>query len=165
MVIRSYKLVKIPKKELREDAVELRRDKVQELTAKGYPQRQIATMLQISHGTVGNDQMYLRQKAKENVQSYIDEKLPAEYEQCMISINSILIRSWDISDQAEDNREKIQALALAKECYSMKLDLITNCGLIDEGSKFISEQKLKLKPNNNTNTNGYDSEQLRLLNS
>jgi hypothetical protein len=26
----------------------------------------------------------------------------------------------------EDKREKIQALSLAKECYSMKLDLLTN---------------------------------------
>jgi hypothetical protein len=47
--------------------------------------------------------------------------LPDEYERVMTGINSILRKSWTISEQAEDNKEKIQALLLAKECYSMKL--------------------------------------------
>jgi hypothetical protein len=60
----------------------------------------------------------------------------------MIWINSILRKSWDISEQADiDNREKIQALALAVDCYSMRLEIMTNCGLIDEASRFISEHK------------------------
>ncbi|MFL6362244.1 MAG: hypothetical protein ACJ709_02230 [Nitrososphaeraceae archaeon] len=29
-------------------------------------------------------------------------------------------------------REKIQALSLAKECYSMKLDLLTNATVVDD---------------------------------
>ena len=46
-----------------------------ELTSQGYSQRQIENMLNISHGTVNNDQTYLRQKAKENIQSYIEERI------------------------------------------------------------------------------------------
>jgi DNA-binding NarL/FixJ family response regulator len=57
----------MPKKELKEDAIDLRHERVLELTSQGYSQRQIANMLQISHGTVGNEQMFLRQKAKENI--------------------------------------------------------------------------------------------------
>jgi TATA-binding protein-associated factor Taf7 len=32
----------------------------------------------------------------------------------------------------EDGRERIQALSLAKECYSMKLDLLTNATVVDD---------------------------------
>jgi hypothetical protein len=47
-------LVNRPKNDLKEDAIEIRRDRVWELTSKGYSQRAIANKLQISHGTVGS---------------------------------------------------------------------------------------------------------------
>jgi len=58
---------RLTKKQLNENATELRRERILEPTSQGYSQRQIANMLQISHGTVGNEQMFLRQKAKENI--------------------------------------------------------------------------------------------------
>lgn len=64
---------RLTKKELNENAVELRRERILELTSQGYSQRQIANMLHISHGTIGNEQMFLRQKAKENIKKYVDE--------------------------------------------------------------------------------------------
>jgi len=49
----------------------------------------------------------------------------------MVGLTSILREAWKTATNAEDKREKIQALLLAKECYSMKLELLTNatgCG-------------------------------------
>jgi hypothetical protein len=34
----------------------------------------------------------------------------------------------------EDKREKVQALSLAKECYFMKLDLLTNATVVDDAT-------------------------------
>ncbi|MFL6433585.1 MAG: helix-turn-helix domain-containing protein [Nitrososphaeraceae archaeon] len=51
----------------------LRRERVIELTSQGYSQRQIATMLQVSNGTVANDQILLRQSAKDNIREYLDK--------------------------------------------------------------------------------------------
>jgi predicted transcriptional regulator len=134
------------KKELKEDAIDLRREKVLELTSQGYSQRQIASMLHISHGTVGLDQTFLKQKATENIREYIDKRLPDEYERCLIGINSILREAWNTSKQENiDNKEKIQALSLAKECYSMKLDLLTNATVVNDAARFVSEY------NNNKN--------------
>jgi hypothetical protein len=99
-------------------------------------------MLQISHGTVGNEQMFLRQKAEENIRKYLDERLPDEYERCMIGINSILREAWTTSQNTEDKRE----LSLAKECYSMKLDLLTNADVVDYAIRFVrykSKENLK----------------------
>jgi hypothetical protein len=46
----------------------------------------------------------------------------------------------------EDRREKIQALSLAKECYSMKQDLLTNATVVDDAITFVSQKsKEKLK--------------------
>ena len=33
--------------------------------------------------------------------------------------------------------EKIQALSLAKDCYSMKLDLLTNATVVDDAIGFV----------------------------
>ena len=133
-------MVNRPKKELEEDAIDLRRDRVLELTSQGYSQRQISTILQISHGTVGNDQNFLRQKAKENIKSYVDERLPEEYEKCLVGITSILREAWTTSHRTDiDTKEKIQALSLAKECYSMKLDLLTNATVVKDAIRFVSQ--------------------------
>jgi transcriptional regulator len=40
----------------------------------------------------------------------------------------------------EQRREKIQVLSLAKECYSMKLDLLTNATVVDDAIRFVYEK-------------------------
>ncbi|MFL6361799.1 MAG: hypothetical protein ACJ72V_20995, partial [Nitrososphaeraceae archaeon] len=50
-----------------------------------------------------------------------------------------------------DKREKIQALSLAKECYSMKLDLLTNATVVDDAIRFVSQKsKENLEPPSNS---------------
>jgi hypothetical protein len=56
----------------------------------------------------------------------------------MLGRTSILKEAWNTAQDAEDKREKIQALSLAKECYSMKLDLLTNATVIDDAIRFVS---------------------------
>jgi hypothetical protein len=77
----------------------------------------------------------LRQQAKHNIKRYIDETLPEEYEKCLVGLNAITKQiisefeipreAWNTSHNTEDTREKIRALSLAKERYSMKLALLT----------------------------------------
>jgi hypothetical protein len=123
------------------DKVEWRRNKVQELLVKGYNHYEIASTLQISRPTITRDIQYLSQQAKENIRKYIDERLPEEYEKCLVGLTAILREAWNTSQQTEDRREKIQALSLAKECYSMKLDLLTNATVVDDAIRFVSESE------------------------
>src|SRR6266487_5015118 len=122
------------------DKVEWRRNKVQELLVKGYNHYEIASALQISRPTITRDIQYLSQQAKHSIKKYIDERLPEEYEKCLVGLTAILREAWSTSQQAEDRREKIQALSLAKECYSMKLDLLTNATVVDDAIRFVSEK-------------------------
>ena len=103
-------------------------------------------MLQISNGTVNKDLFILRQQAKSNIKKYIDERLPEEYEKCLVGLTAITKEAWNTSEQTEDKREKIQALSLAKECYSMKLELLTNATVVDDAISFVSSNKSKEKP-------------------
>jgi hypothetical protein len=48
--------------------------------------------------------------------------------------------AWTTSQETEDKREKIQALSLAKECYSMKLELLTNATVVDDAIRFVAEK-------------------------
>src|SRR2546426_12702896 len=119
--------------------VEWRRAKVLELTSKGNSQTEIAKTLQVDLSIISRDISYLRQQAKANIKKYIDERLPVEYEKCLVGLNAIVKEAWTTSQQTEDRREKIQALSLAKECYGMKLDLLTNATVVDDAIKFVTE--------------------------
>jgi Trp operon repressor len=123
-----------------EQQVQWRRDKVQELCSKGYSQREISQTLQVGVATVNRDISYIRNQAKSNIKRYIDEQLPEEYEKCLVGLNAITREAWNTAHNAEDKREKIHALALAKECYSMKLDLLTNATVVDDAIRFVTEK-------------------------
>jgi hypothetical protein len=71
-----------------------------------------------------------------------------------------------MATKTEDKREKIQALSLAKECYSMKLELLTNATVVDDAIRFVSnrtkgdankeieeEERAKQKVNGGTTSN------------
>ena len=91
----------------------------------------------------------------EKTSEKIDERLPEEYEKCMVGLTEILREAWSIASQqpTEDKREKIQALSLAKECYSMKLDLLTNATVVDDAIKFVSEKWAAVSANVEPKTN------------
>ncbi|MFL6419460.1 MAG: hypothetical protein ACJ71P_08620 [Nitrososphaeraceae archaeon] len=111
---------------------------MQELSSKGYSQREMSQTLQVGLATVNRDITYLRNHAKENIKRYIDERLPEEYEKYMVGLNAITKEAWNTAQSTEDKREKIHALSLAKECYSMKLDLLTNATVVDDAIRFVS---------------------------
>jgi hypothetical protein len=126
--------------------VEWRRAKVLELLSKGDSQSEIAKVLQVDLSIISRDVCHLRQQAKENIRKYIDERLPEEYEKCLVGLNAITKEAWNTAQQTEDKREKIQALSLAKECYSMKLDLLTNATVVDDAIRFVSDRSKQNHP-------------------
>jgi hypothetical protein len=136
--------------------LEWRRNKVQELQSRGYHTvDEIANRLQLPRSTIGKDIVFLKNESKVIIRKYIDERLPEEYERIMVGLNSILRNIWDITDQAEiETKEKLQAYSLIKECYSMKLDLLTNPAVLDEASSFIA----KYKDKNNINRNEIETD-------
>jgi hypothetical protein len=67
--------------------VEWRRAKVMELLSKGESnQSEIARILQVDKSIVCRDIACLRQQAKSSIKRYIDERLPEEYEKCLVGL-------------------------------------------------------------------------------
>jgi hypothetical protein len=139
--------------------IEWRRSKVAELDSQGHSQPEIARILQVSVGTVNRDLSILRQQAKENIKKYIDERLPEEYEKCLVGLTAITKEAWNTAQNTEDKREKIQALSLAKECYSMKLDLLTNATVVDDAMRFVSNRSNDKQKTSSDDSNGDDKEE------
>jgi len=91
-------------------------------------------------------------------QVYRDEWLPEEYEKCMVGLTAILREAWTTSQQTDESREKIQALSLAKECYSMKLKLLTDTTVVDDSIKFVSSDRKKTKGDKIASTTSSDTD-------
>jgi hypothetical protein len=115
-----------------------------ELLSKGESnQSEIARILQVDKSIICRDIAYLRQQAKDNIKRYINERLPEEYEKCLVGLNAITKEAWNTAQSTEDKkREKIQALSLAKECYSMKLELLTNATVVDDAIRFVTDRTI-----------------------
>jgi hypothetical protein len=127
---------------MQQQQIEWRRAKVMELLSKGESnQSEIARVLQVDRSIICRDIAHIREQSKDNIRKYIDQRLPEEYEKCLVGLTAILREAWSTSQHTEDRREKIQALSLAKECYSMKLDLLTNATVVDDAISFVSESE------------------------
>jgi hypothetical protein len=114
-----------------------RRSKVRELLVKGYNHYEMATRRQIARGTVNSDLTFLRKQAQENLQHHIHEVVPEEYQKCMVGMNRNLKQTLEIGDSvASDPKTKLQAAAIANECYRYIMDLCTNARIISDALKF-----------------------------
>ena len=125
-----------------------RRNKVQELSVKGYSQTEISKMLQISDPTISRDIEYLRERANENIRNHIQDKLPYEFTKYISGLEEIIKESWNVATQADKNRntkDKLQSLALIKDTYHTKMDLLTNASLLQDSIKFVEQSKEKTK--------------------
>ena len=112
-----------------------------ELSSEGHNQTQIAKVLQVSLATINNDIQYLRQQAKENIKKYIDEKLPLEYKKCLVGLDAILYRTWQIANNSELERDRLQAISVAMQVYNMKIDLLSNAIVVERAVQFVDRNK------------------------
>jgi hypothetical protein len=78
-----------------------------------------------------------------------------------VGLTAILREAWNTSQQTEDRREKIQAMSLAKECYTTKMELLTNITVVDDAIRFVSEKsknKEEQVKNSSSSSDRYDDE-------
>ena len=130
----------------RQKHIDWRRDKVLELSVKGHNQTNISKILNIHKSTICRDIDYLRIIAKENLKQHIEDRLPFEYEQCLQGITQIIQHVWMLSEKSDNSiKEKLQSLSLAKDCYLIKMDLLTNSNLLKDAIEFVEQSKEKIR--------------------
>jgi transcriptional regulator len=99
------------------EGIEWRRAKILELKSQGLDQREIAQILRVSSATITFDLQYLRDEAKENVQEYTTKQYPLQFKASLIAIQNAMKQFWNISQNAQDNKEKMQALEHYRQCH------------------------------------------------
>jgi hypothetical protein len=112
--------------DVRQQQIEWRRSQVLELSSEGYNQREIAQKVQIDKSVVNRDILFWRKQARENLQYHIHDRIPEEYQNCMIGTKQYLKQTLEIADTTLDPRTKLQARAIANDCYKYIMALTTN---------------------------------------
>ena len=69
---------------------------------------------------------YLRNEAKEAIKEYVTEHLPEQYQVCLVALDEIIKRAFDILEDSHDNKEKLQAMELFKEFIVIKKIITPN---------------------------------------
>ena len=131
-----------------QNQIQWRRDKIFELSVKGFSQAEISRMLNIPKVTISRDVAYWREQSKKNIKEHISDKLPLEYNKCISGLEVIIKEAWITCISAEklnNNRDKLQSLALIKDTYNTKMDLLTNASLLQDSIKFVEQNKEKTK--------------------
>lgn len=129
-----------------------RRKQVMEVCSKGYGQSDISRILKVDKSVISRDIDYLSVEAKNRINEFVSDKLPSEYEKCLLGINEILKTAWTMTYQNDiERREKLQALSLAKECYTTKLDLLTNSTILADAMKFVTRHQNQQQNQNDAN--------------
>jgi predicted transcriptional regulator len=123
------------------ERLEWRRSKVVEMRARGMSQIEIAHELQVSKQSISSDVHYLREQAKGTIKEYATDHLPEQYQVCLVALDSIIKRAFDIFETSDDNREKLQAMELFKDTHLVKLELLSNATTIDSALNYIRNQQ------------------------
>jgi predicted transcriptional regulator len=123
------------------EQLDWRRSKVVELRVRGLSQTEIARELQVSKASISLDMQYLREQAKGTIKEYATEHLPEQYQVCLVALDSIIKRAFDIIETSDDNREKLQAMELFKDTHLVKLELLSNATTIDNALNYITSKQ------------------------
>jgi hypothetical protein len=106
--------------------------------------REIAQKLQITKSVVNRDVLFLRRQAREILQYHIHDRIPEEYQNCMTGVKRNLRQTLEIAESTSDPRTKLQARAIANDCYKYIMDLTTGGVIITDAIKFVQTNKEEL---------------------
>jgi hypothetical protein len=68
-----------------------------------------------------------------------------EYERCITGIKRNLKQTLEIADSAKDPKTKLQARAIANDCYKHIMDLATNGVIVTNALEYIQGKTDHLK--------------------
>jgi hypothetical protein len=125
------------------ELIELRRIKLLELMAQAVPQYKIAEQLGVSPTTVSLDLQYLRCTAQEKLKIHIEERIPAQFEECQAGLKLILRKAYHIVETSTRPQEVLSAMSLAVDIYGKLMDLSTNGAILEKTVKWLEEKKEK----------------------
>jgi hypothetical protein len=112
--------------------IDLRRGKVLELLSKGETnQSEIAKILGVSPALISIDIQFLKEQARDNLRTHLQERLPFEHARTMTGLNNLLKRTSNILDKTtNDPKLQLQVISVLANLYAGIMSLATDGGII-----------------------------------
>jgi hypothetical protein len=105
--------------------IEDRRRTVASMLAQSMTESEIAEQLNVNQSTISRDIKVLKQLSQRFVYDLAKSDLAFYYKQCLVGIEEVKRRAWEIFNKATDlsTRDKLLALKLIKDCNESKFAL------------------------------------------
>jgi hypothetical protein len=101
----------------------------------------------------------IRQESNEAIQEYITKKLPDEVRKTFISMDLILKECWRTIETTEDERTRLNALALINTVMSSRMEILGNVGVVDKVIALVTDIKDKQQKAEDTQTQQGEAEE------
>ncbi|HSN96429.1 MAG TPA: helix-turn-helix domain-containing protein [Nitrososphaeraceae archaeon] len=129
---------------VKQQQLDWRRQQIIECLSDGYSRTEICQKVQLDRVTVHRDIHFIQQQAQENLQHHIHETVPEEYQNCMTGMKRNLRQTLEIAETVTDPKTKLQARAIANDCYKYIMDLVTNGVVVTDALSYVNGKTEKL---------------------
>lgn len=92
--------------------------------SKGYTQSEIAERVGVDQSTVSRDLQFIKQEAKKKIEKYLNEDILFEYLRYMAGSNEVTRHLWELVQNEENAKDKVNALSLLMQCYNKRLEML-----------------------------------------
>ena len=83
---------------------------------------------------------HLRHRAQDNLQKHIHQTIPEEYQKAVNTLNQVLRMTWSIIGKTEDEKTRLQALALINDVNKYRTELVTNGVIVHDSIQIIQSK-------------------------
>jgi hypothetical protein len=110
-----------------------------------YSQPKSAGVLNVSESLISLDISSLRQRAREALTDYLENKLPLIFQESIEGLSQIISSAWEIANNRNTPiAQRLAALSLILDCNSQKLDMASNGSIVEDRIKFAQNAKQRL---------------------
>lgn len=128
---------------------ENRLSRIISLYSKGLTQTEIASELGIDQSTVSRDLQFIKQEAKKKIEKYLNEDILFEFLRYMAGSNEVTRQLWELVQNEENAKDKMNALSLLMQCYNKRLEMLIDCPeSYLNAKKSVSEAKFQERVDN-----------------
>jgi hypothetical protein len=117
------------------------RNKIKELLARRYAQHDITITLQISQPTISRDIGYVKKGIRKKTENF-GEHLFEVYRNNLLGLDEIIKKLWTIIESPKtNNKERIKAIILVRECYKERFELVQYEPSLIRQKRYMDEVK------------------------
>jgi hypothetical protein len=119
--------------------LEWRRSLVLSKLSKGWSQADIARELKLHPSTISLDVQYLKEQARDNLRTHLQEKLPFEHSRALTGLNDLLRKTNNILDNTKDPKLQLQTINVLANLYAGILTMASDGNIIQQAMNRVEE--------------------------